>query len=176
MVSKSAQSPAGSAAAKKEPPSATHGSLVVCEHRRTHETTVRCSLFALKSLTPSHTKAPRGPLFRPNACQNAARVATAHRPSSDIAQKRRDRAKGPPPAPRPQTPHFAREVSQKRPRGAGAGELGSAQPPPSLSRLRPSHRTRTTSSIANQQAHHAAPAGAADFPCLRQLPPPPFKR
>ena len=85
------------------------------------------------------------------------------------------RAEAPTPQPpRPQTPHFAREVSQKRARGAGAVKLGSHQPPPSLSRLRPSHRTRTTSSTSNQQAHHAAPAGAADFQCLRQLPPPPL--
>ena len=127
MGSKGARSPAVSAA--------THGSLVVIEHRRTHETTVRCSLFALKSLTPSHTKAPRGPLFRPNACQNAARVATAHRPSSDIAQKRRDRAKGPPPAPRPHPPPSPRDISQKRARGAGAGHLVSHQPQPSLVQL-----------------------------------------
>ena len=40
--------------------------------------------------------------------------------------------------PRPRTPHFAREVSQKRARGAGAVKVGANQPPPSLSRLRPS--------------------------------------
>ena len=132
MVSKGARSPAGSAAVKKEPPSATHGSLVVIEHRRTHETTVRCSLFALKSLTPSHTKAPRGPLFRPNACQNAVRVATSHRPPSDISQKQRNRAKPPPPAPSPRTPHSARDISQKRARGAGAVQLPSTSPGPLL--------------------------------------------
>ena len=130
MVSKGARSPAGSAAAKKEPPSATHGSLVVCEHRRTHETTVRCSLFALKSLTPSHTKAPRGPPFRQIASENVVGVITSHRPPSDIARKRRNRAKAPPPAPRPRTPHSARDVSQKRARGAGAVKLSPASPRP----------------------------------------------
>ena len=52
MVSKGARSPAGSAAAKKEPPSVTHGSLVVIEHGRTHETTVRCRDPALETRTP----------------------------------------------------------------------------------------------------------------------------
>ena len=28
----------------------------------------------------------------------------------------------------------------------------------------------------NTQAHHAGPLGAADFPCLRQLPPPPEQK
>ena len=86
-VSEGDRSPPVPAAVKKKPPSATHGSLVVIEHRRTHETIVRCSLFALISLNPSRTKAQRGPLFRPNACQNAVRVITSHRPPNDISQK-----------------------------------------------------------------------------------------
>ena len=119
------------------------------------------------------TKSQLGPLVAPGASTFAVRVVTSHTPPSDLAQKGQKCAKAPPQAPSPRTPHSAREVSQKRARGAGAVKLGTNQPRPSLSRLQPSHRTRTTSSIENQQAHHAAPAGAADFPCLRQLPPPP---
>ena len=124
MVSEGARSPAGSAAAKKEPPSATHGSLVVIEHRRTHETIVRCSLFALQSRTPSHTKAPRGPPFRPDACQNAARVVTSHRPPSDISQKQRNRAKAPPPAPRARFCEMSRAEWGVRGLGAWGGGFG----------------------------------------------------
>ena len=51
--------------------------------------------------------------------------------------------------------------------------MGVHQPRPSLSRLRPSHRTRTTSSTSNQQAHHAAPWGRRISPacgsCRRPL-------
>ena len=54
MVSEGDRSPPVAAAVKKEPPSATHGSLVVIEHGRTHETTIRCPLFALETRTPSH--------------------------------------------------------------------------------------------------------------------------
>ena len=85
----------------------------------------------------SHTlplKSTPGPLFRPIPCKSAVRVATSRRPPSDIAQKPRNRAKSPQPPtpqpPRPQTPHSAREVSQKRARGAGAGLLGSPSPRP----------------------------------------------
>ena len=130
----------------------------------------------------SHTlplKSPPGPLFRPIPCQNAVRVATSRRPPSDIAQKPRNRAKSPQPPtpqpPRPQTPHFAREVSQKRPRGAGAVNLWVHQPRPSLSRLRPSHRTRTTSSMFNTQAHHAGPPGGGGLPLPAAAAAAPFK-
>ena len=131
----------------------------------------------------SHTlplKTPPGPPFRQIPCKNAVRVATSRRPPSDIAHKPRNRAKSPQPPtpqpPRPQTPHSAREVSQKRARGAGAGLLGSAQPLPSLSRLRRSHRTRTTSSIPNQQAHHAAPRGRRTSPACGSFRRPPLKQ
>ena len=54
MVSESDRSPPVAAAVKKEPPSATHGSLVVIEHGRTHKTTIKYTLFALETHTPSH--------------------------------------------------------------------------------------------------------------------------
>ena len=54
MVFKGARAPAGAAAAKKGPPSATHESLVVCEHGRTRKTIVRCCVFALETRTTSH--------------------------------------------------------------------------------------------------------------------------
>ena len=54
MVSEGDRSPPVAAAVKKEPPSATHGSLVVIEHGRTHKTTIMYSLFALETHTPSH--------------------------------------------------------------------------------------------------------------------------
>ena len=54
MVSEGDRSPPVAAAVKKEPPSATHGSLVVIEHGRTHKTTIRYPLFALENRTPSH--------------------------------------------------------------------------------------------------------------------------
>ena len=173
MVSKGARSPAGSTAAKKEPPSATHGSLVVIEHRRTHETTVRCSLLALKSRTPSHTKAPRGPPFRPNACQNVGRVITSHGPPSDISHKQRNRAKAPPPAPQaPDPPFRSRHLAKAGPGGRGWGSAPD-QPRPSLVQLNDIATNQKHSYVARPQAHHAGPLGAADFPCLRQLPPPP---
>ena len=54
MVSEGGRSPAVSAAAKKEPPSAKHERVGVCEHGRTHKTTVRCYVPALQTRTPSH--------------------------------------------------------------------------------------------------------------------------
>ena len=53
-VSEGDRSPPVAAAVKKEAPSATHGSLVVIEHGRTHKTTIRYPLFALENRTPSH--------------------------------------------------------------------------------------------------------------------------
>ena len=53
-VSEGDRSPPVPAAVKKEAPSATHGSLVVIEHGRTHKTTIRCPLFALETRTRSH--------------------------------------------------------------------------------------------------------------------------
>ena len=53
MVFKGARAPAGAAAAKKGPPSATHESLVVCEHGRTRKTIGRCCVFALETRTTS---------------------------------------------------------------------------------------------------------------------------
>ena len=54
MVSEGDRSPPVAAAVKKEPPSATHGSLVVIEHGRTRKTAVRCRDPALETRTPSH--------------------------------------------------------------------------------------------------------------------------
>ena len=54
MVSEGDRSPPVPAEAKKEPPSATHGSLVVCEQGRTRKTIVRCYAFALESRPGSH--------------------------------------------------------------------------------------------------------------------------
>ena len=55
MVSEGDRSPPVAAAVKKEPPSATHGSLVVIEHGRTRKTAVRCrDPAALETRTPSH--------------------------------------------------------------------------------------------------------------------------
>ena len=53
-VSEGDRSPPVPAAVKKEAPSATHGSLVVIEHGRTHRTTIRYQLFALETRKPSH--------------------------------------------------------------------------------------------------------------------------
>ena len=53
MVSEGDRSHPVPAAVKKEPPSATHGSLVVIEHGRTRKTAVRCRDPALETRTPS---------------------------------------------------------------------------------------------------------------------------
>ena len=100
-VSEGDRSPPVPAAVKKEPPSATHGSLVVIEHGRTRKTAVRCADLALESRTTSHVFSPPGPPFRPRACKNAGRVVTSHGPPSDPARKPRTRAKGPPGPPPP---------------------------------------------------------------------------
>ena len=54
MVSEGDRSPPVAAAVKKEPPSATHGSLVVIEHGRTRKTAVRCDDLTLASRPGSH--------------------------------------------------------------------------------------------------------------------------
>ena len=87
MVSEGDRSPPVAAAAKKEPPSAKRGRVVVCEHGRTRKTTVRCCDLALESRTTSHVFSPPGPPFRPLACQNVGRVVTSHGPPSDPARK-----------------------------------------------------------------------------------------
>ena len=106
-VSEGARSPPVAAAMKKEAPSATHGSLVVCEQDRTRKTTVRCCDLALESRTTSHVFSPPGPPFRPLASKNPIRVITSHRTPSDIARKRRPRAKS------PQGPHFGHQGAPK---------------------------------------------------------------
>jgi len=106
MVSEGDRSPPVAAAAKKEPPSAKRGRVVVCEHGRTRKTTVRCCDLALESRTTSHVFSPPGPPFRPLACQNVGRVVTSHKPPSDPARKPRHRAKGPQDPTPPRMPHF----------------------------------------------------------------------
>ena len=54
MVSEGDRSHPVPAAVKKEPPSATHGSLVVIEHGRTRKTAVRCDDLTLESRPGSH--------------------------------------------------------------------------------------------------------------------------
>ena len=63
MVSESDRSPPVAAAVKKEPPSATHGSLVVIEHGQTRKTTIRCPLFPLETRTPSLKNHHPDPFF-----------------------------------------------------------------------------------------------------------------
>ena len=86
-VSEGDRTPPVAAAAKKEPPSAKRGRVVVCEHGRTRKTTVRCCDLALESRTTSLVFSPPGPPFRPLACQNVGRVVTSHKPPSDPARK-----------------------------------------------------------------------------------------
>ena len=186
MVSEGARSPAVTAAAKKEPPSAKHERVCVFEHGRPRNFIGRCYVLALQTHTGSRAKSPRAPVFRLIVSENAVRGITSHRPPNDIALKRRNRAKAPPPAPSPRTPHSARDISQKRARGAGAGTPGTPQPRARGHPAPPGHPLYCTNNNVltepealvriNTQAHHAGPLGAADFPCLRQLPPPPFKR
>ena len=54
MVSEGARSPARIAAAKKEPPSGTHGRVGVFERGRPRKTIRRCYVLALRTLTGSH--------------------------------------------------------------------------------------------------------------------------
>ena len=74
------------------------------------------------------------------------------------------------------TPSFLQYLSSGRARGPGAGIWGRHQPPAPCVVHDHSQRTESTRPYLNPQAHHAAPSGAADFPCLRQLPPPPKKQ
>ena len=166
MVSEGDRSPPVAAAAKKEPPSAKRGRVVVCEHGRTRKTTVRCCDLALESRTTSHVFSPPGPPFRPLACQNVGRVVTSHGPPSDPARKPRNRAKGPQGHPPPGCLIFLQKTKEIEPGGAY-----SPCPVPLLTiPLLP------TPHLTNPTTHHTrAHGGAADFPCLRQLPPPPEK-
>ena len=89
------RSPPVTAAAKKEPPSANHERVGVFEHGRPRKSIRRCYVLAMRTRTGSHAKSPRRPPFRQLVGENAVRVLTAHRPPSDTAHKRRDRAKSP---------------------------------------------------------------------------------
>ena len=94
MVSEGAHSPAGGAAAKKEPPSGTHGSLCLFEHGRPRKSIRRWYVFAMRTRTGSHAKSPRGPPFRQIVSENAVRVVTPPWPPTVTAHKTPNRAKG----------------------------------------------------------------------------------
>ena len=83
---------------------------------------------------------------------------------------------GRPQIPAPGPPIFTIPLE---PSGPGAGGTGTCVPleplPLLLSSLRHG-RPKEQEHVANQPLTHAAPRGAADFPCLRQLPPPPEKK
>jgi len=84
------------------------------------------------------------------------------------------RAKPPTPIPpqAPDPPFRSRGIAKPGPGGRG-WVLVNDQPRPSLVLLNAIATNQKHSTRINTQAHHAGPLGAADFPCLRQLPPPP---
>ena len=86
-----------------------------------------------------------------------------------------NRAPLPPPAPSPRTPHSARDVSQKRARGAGAGDVCSHQPQPSLVQLNDIATNQKHSYVSRPQAHHAGPPGGGGLPLPAAAAAAPFK-
>ena len=109
----------------------------------------------------------------PKRCKGCHFAQATERHRAQTTQSRQKPPAPHPPAPQaPDPPFRSRGIAKAGPGGRG-WELGLPQPPPSLSRLRRSHRTRTTSSIPNQQAHHAAPRGRRTSPacgsCRRPL-------
>ena len=75
----------------------------------------------------------------------------------------------------PPNPYLERAGSSGAPGGGGAGNWGTDTPLPLLCRLRRSQRLGINEPISPHDGKHAGPAGAADFHCLRQPPPPPQK-
>ena len=69
-----------------------------------------------------------------------------------------------PTAPSPRTPHSARDVSQKRARGAGAGDVCSTSPRPLSSRFLTTATNQEHSHVSRPQAHHAGPPGGGGLP------------
>ena len=75
---------------RKKGPSGTHERVGVIEHGRPRNSTVRCCVLALRSLTGSHSESPRGPLFRHTASAHVGRVvvptgaAREYQPSNDF--------------------------------------------------------------------------------------------
>ena len=67
------------------------------------------------------------------------------------------------------------DSSRKRPRGSGAGDLYPLSPLPPLSRFSLCFRATGPTHLSLPTSSPHRPEGAADFPCLRQLPPPPEK-
>ena len=67
------------------------------------------------------------------------------------------------------------DSSRKRPRGPGAVHLGWISPLPLLSRFSLYFKATGNTYIYLPTRSPRRPEGAADFPCLRQLPPPPEK-
>ena len=127
MVSEGDHSPTRIAAAKKEPPSGTHGSLCLFEHGRPRKSIRRCYVLAMRTLTGSHAESPRGPPFRQTVSENAVRVVTPPWPPTVTAHKTPNRAKG---ARRPHPSINHQKPSHPDP---GAG-ICVPQPPP-LGRL-----------------------------------------
>ena len=76
---------------------------------------------------------------------------------------------------RPDPPKRCGFIEKTAPRGPGAG-ICAWQPPPLLSSLHRLLGVARHLHPTNHLHHAAGPSGAADFPCLRQLPPPPKKR
>ena len=100
----------------------------------------------------------------PKRCKGCHCAQATERHRAQTTQSRQKPPAPHPPAPQaPDPPFRSRGIAKAGPGGRG-WIIGLDQPPPSLSRLRRSHRTRTTSSIPNQQAHHAAPRGRRTSP------------
>ena len=100
----------------------------------------------------------------PKRCKGCHFAQATERHRAQTTQSRQKPPAPHPPAPQaPDPPFRSRGIAKAGPGGRG-WIIGLDQPPPSLSRLRRSHRTRTTSSIPNQQAHHAAPWGRRTSP------------
>ena len=74
----------------------------------------------------------------------------------------------------PGTPIWSERARAGR-RGVGGLTLGVDQPPAPPVSFTTFSRPRSDKPISTNSEHHAGPEGAADFHCLRQLPPPPKK-
>ena len=166
MVSEGDRSPPVAAAVKKEPPSATHGSLVVIEHGRTRKTAVRCRDPALETRTPSNAKITTRTPFSPKRMPKRSKGCHCTQGTErDLAQTTTSRQK--PPA--PEAPIPLERYRKSAPGGPGAANWVRPSPLPLCLVTPMSYVYIDPPPLARR------PRGAADFPCLRQLPPPPLK-
>ena len=116
------------------------------------------------------TRTPFSPDRMRKRCKGCHFARATERHRTEMTQMRQ----GPPPGPQPPDPPFrSRRLAKAGPGGGGAVTWVWTSPLPPLALFTSSWPNEAARTRIKPTTDARRPRGAADFPCLRQLPPPP---